>query len=135
MKLDFRSVLALAVCFIVLLFIAVLIFNWRFNYAEFRADLVVFGLVVGIALLTLLLARPQRGWPSILTREMFDEHYGRQPIPAEKGVGSGSQKGHRTFASMAGGHLARSAGHLQRLVGHGAGHQPQLFLRGEAASA
>ncbi len=123
MRLDFRSVLALAVPILVLLFIAMLVFNWHFNYAEFRADLVVSGLVVGIALLALLLARPQRGWPGILTRDMDDKTHGAPGGCAPGHYLPPSARSHQTFASVAGGHLARPAGHLQRLVGLGAGHQ------------
>jgi hypothetical protein len=69
-----------------------------------------------------------RNWPNIFGRDMFEERYGRGPNPVRPSAEAGSSKSHRMFASSAGGHVARSVGHLQQLVGHGAGSRQQLLL-------
>jgi hypothetical protein len=130
MKLDFRSVLILAVPILVLFALIFALWNWAYNYAEFQggwALAVVYAAVIIIALLPV--KRPDRGPLNILRRDMgFDAHYGRAPMPDQKGTVNESNKAHRKFASTAGGHLARFAGHFKQLIGHGIGGQPRLQI-------
>jgi hypothetical protein len=124
MKLDFRSVLALAVCVIVLLFLSWLVFSWQVHYT-FRADLAVGSVFFGVACLSLL-ARPDRGLPVAVSRKMFDEHYSREPSPVRSGTAAESRKAHRSFASAIGRHVAHTLGHFQALVAAIGGYRRQV---------
>ncbi|MBP9717353.1 MAG: hypothetical protein KBD44_01420 [Candidatus Pacebacteria bacterium] len=128
MKLDFRSVLILAVPILVLFALIFALRNWAYNYAEFQggwALAAVYAAVIIIALLSV--KRPDRGLLNILRRDMwFDAHYGRVPVTGQKGTAKDSSKAHRKFASTVGGHVAGLIGNLKRLAGHGVSGQPRL---------
>ena len=130
MKLDLHSVLIFAVPILVLFALIFALRNWAYNYAEFQggwALAAVYAAVIIIALLSV--KRPDRGLLNILRRDMgFDAHYGRVPKSGQKGTVKESSKAHRKFASTAGGHLARFAGHFKQLIGHGIGGQPRLQI-------
>jgi hypothetical protein len=125
MRLSFRSILALAVCFVVILSFSFLFFNWQMHYASFRADLAVGSVFFGVACLSLL-APPDRGLPVAMSRKMFDEHYGREPSPVRSGTAAESRKAHRSFALAIGGHVAHTLGHFQALVAAQGGYQRQV---------
>jgi hypothetical protein len=121
MRLSFRSCLALAVSFAVLSFLAVEVVLGDVSAGHSLA--VVW---TGVAVLALI-SVSSINWPNTFGRDIFEERYGRGPNPVRPSAEAGSSKSHRTFASSAGGHVARSVGHLQQLVGHGtAGRQRRL---------
>lgn len=122
MRLNLRSCLALAVSFAVLSFLAVEVVLGDVSAGH---SLAVVWAGVGILCLIIVSGRT---WPNVFGRDMFDNHYGRQPTPVRPSAEAGSSKSHRTFASSAGGHVARSVGHLRQLVGHGAGNRQRLLL-------
>jgi hypothetical protein len=122
MRLSFRSILAFTVCFVVLSFLVL-----EVVLGDVSAGHSLAAVYVGVGILCLILISG-RSWPNIFGRDMFDEHYKRQPSPVRPDPEAGSSKSHRSFASSAGGHVARSVGHLQQLVGHGAGSRQRLLL-------
>lgn len=129
MKLDFRSVLILAVPILVLFALIFALQNWAYNYAEFQGGWALAAVYAAVISALLPVKRPDRGPLNILRRDMgFDAHYGREPKSGQKGTVKESSKAHRKFASTAGGHLARFAGHFKQLIGHGIGGQPRLQI-------
>ena len=54
MKLDSRRILAASILTFVLLFIFTMLFDWRFNYAEFPRDVVLGLLVLACVVLAFL---------------------------------------------------------------------------------
>ena len=131
MKLDSRRILAASILTFVLLFIFTMLFDWRFNYAEFPRD-VVLGLLVLACVVLAFLTAPGRGLFQAalrliaLSRNMWDHRYGARPLQPGETSGAESTKAHRKFASTVGGHVAGLIGNLKQLVGHGASGQPRL---------
>ncbi len=148
MKLDFRSILILAVPILVLLFVVAMIFDWHVNYAEFRPDLVGWALAIAVVVLLVLdVTNPKPGRPSLLhrlfsftvqafearwpyvnllRRDMLEDDHGWASIPKDNG--GKTAKSHRKFASTVGGHVAWLISNLKQLVGQGASGQPRLML-------
>jgi hypothetical protein len=133
MKFGTRSFLALAIPILVLPIIAAMLFNWRYNYVDF-SGLTALGIVL-LALAVLFVLAPRDRGPRLvilqliaLPRKMFDSYYGARPLQPGEAPGAESTKAHRKFVFTAGGHVARFAGGLMRLVSQGAGGQPQLLL-------
>jgi hypothetical protein len=122
MRLSFRSILAFTVCFVVLSFLALEVVLGDVSVGHSLA--VVWTGVAALAVISL----SGRNWPNIFGRDMFEDEYNRRPNPVRPSTEAGSSKSHRTFASSAGGHVARSIGHLRQLVGHGAGSRQRLLL-------
>ncbi|MFM2340242.1 MAG: hypothetical protein RLZZ360_878 [Candidatus Parcubacteria bacterium] len=122
MKLDFRLFAAAAVLILAPLFLITMLAS-----ASFRLDVGLVALIVlavgagAIALRLMSAGRLIMGDHLVLRRDMDDNFYRRQPE-------GGSAKSHRTFASAAGGHVARLAAGLKQLVGHGAGGRMRLMM-------
>lgn len=138
MKLDFRSVLILAVPILVLFALIFALWNWAYNYAEFPGYAVLWLVVLACIVLAFLTA-PGRGLFQtalrliVLSRNMWDHRYGAWPLQPGEGSDAESTKAHRKFASSVGGHVAGLIGNLKQLIGHGAAGRPRLMVGPEAA--
>ncbi|MFN3693105.1 MAG: hypothetical protein ACK4SL_03370 [Candidatus Paceibacteria bacterium] len=126
MKLDFRSVLILAVPILVLFALIFALKNWAYNHAEFEGGWALVAVYAAVIVLTLM-ASPQRGRPSVLRRDMEDRKHGA-PGGCAPGHYLPPARSHRTFASTVGGHMARWASNLKQLVGLQIGGQSPLTL-------
>lgn len=122
MRLSFSSIFALTVCFAVLSLLALEVVRGDVSAGHSLA--VVWTGAAALAVISV----SSRNWPNVFGLDMFDNYYGRRPSPARPDPEVGSSKSHRTFASSAGGHVARSVGHLQHLVGHGTAGRQRLLL-------
>jgi hypothetical protein len=121
MKLDFRLFAAVAASILFLPFIVAMPTGASFKLDIGPVALVVFALGVGMIAFRLMAGQLIVGDHLVFWRDMQDEFYRRQPK-------DGSAKSHRTFASAAGGHVARLAAGLKQLVGHGAGGRMRLMM-------
>lgn len=121
MKLDSRRILAASILTFVLLFIFTMLFDWRFNYAEFPRD-VVLGLLVLACVVLAFLTAPGRGLFQAalrliaLSRNMWDHRYGARPLQPGETTGAESTKAHRKFAFSAGNPVAARITRLVSLL-------------------